>query len=253
MALKLFFHALRMLTGNAPETLRLGGLVLIANLVVLALIGEDYFAVQTARNPPTSSIVNGLWHFVAQVVVGVWVAVAWHRFILLEEVPGAVPPVNLAAIWRYVGAAVVTLLVIFAVVVPLAIIGALLGTSLMPASTFEPGLSLAVLSYAVIALPITYLCFRFAPLLPSAALGPRMALRDAWYATGAAGMAFVWLSVIVLIVEFAAQEIPNLFAATALPLAVVLAALGNTVILMLGISLLTTIHGHYVQERPLDA
>ena len=113
----------------------------------------------------------------------------------------------------------------------------------------EPGLLAGLVLIALVYLPVAWVGYRISPILPSAAMGKRMPLKEAWYATGTSGAAFVVLTVITVVagylVNAPAQALPGI-------LGVLWAFLANWASVLVGASILTTIYGHYVEGRQLD-
>ena len=176
------------------------------------------------------------------------VAVAWHRFVLLEEQPGSLGPRwNGAQMLAYAGASLRIGLVMFAIG---AVVG--LGLGLFFAMTGEGRWNSqngATLSFLV-NLAMSYLSMRFALVLPAAALGERMQVFDSWSRTKPfAGAIFVAAGCAAVLVN--------------LPLLVIGTALGSVLAqtayflfagwlqIMLSISVLTALYGHIVEGRPL--
>jgi hypothetical protein len=101
MAIRLFLHALRMIFGNLGQALKI-------SLVPFA-IAAAVFAVFIFTIKDTSFLETGGAMFLGFVLVfggmlfvGAWVAVSWHRFVLLEEYVGIVPAISGRPIWPYI-------------------------------------------------------------------------------------------------------------------------------------------------------
>ena len=122
-------------------------------------------------------------------VLTVWIAVRWHRFVLLEEHPvGAIPPWDGALVRAYVVRSVEITLVTIAATIGLVL--ALLLAVLLPPAVANPLTVIAglLLTVVLIALPL-----RIGLGLPAAALGARMSTAGSWRATAPA-----WGSILVL-------------------------------------------------------
>lgn len=230
-------HAVALLGRNLGTALRLsiGPLVLVwmLDLAVRGRSGGGALALDGA-----ASWALGL----LQALILAWLAVAWHRFVLLEEAPvGLLPrlhgPETLTyAMWTFLAQ------------VALALFAMTGGRALAEAAAALPwpgGLALAL----AIAVGFAWTGLRLGLVLPAAALGRRLDLAEAWRlsapaagrlwgvaaAVMAAGMLGPWLAL--------AWAPPLLHAA--LGLAVAWAGL------MLGLCLLTTLYGHLVERRSL--
>lgn len=238
MGLQLFMHALRMVLGNMSAALRVSGLLVLLQLAVLLWLDRP----DPSGLPSAGSMLGGLIQF----LISLWIAVAWHRFILLEEQPGsALPRFDSRANGRYVVAVLIMMVILFLVAIPFVFLSGLLAMPFMMADS--PLLGIAV-GFIVIWLPVTYVSLRIAPILPSAAVGDRLPLKEAWYATGAGGGALV---VLALISAFAAMAVSLPAMLTVGFASIMMGVIANWLVLMVGTSLMTTIHGHYVQGRAL--
>ena len=238
MALRLFLHALRMVTGNLGAALRISALLVAVQLLLALSAGQS----APDAMPTGAQMLSGL----AQLAISLWIAVAWHRHILLEETPGAaLPRLDGGALGRYAIAALILTVILVTVAVPFVFLTGLLVVPFMLGGAPVAGV---VVGFIAIWLPVTYVSLRLAPILVSAAVGQRMAVREAWYATGTGGGALLGLSMIGAAAGLLVS-LPGMLGTG--PLAMALGVVGNWLVLMVGTSLLTTIHGHYVQGRDL--
>ncbi len=99
MAWKIVLHAFRMIFANIGDALKVSvGPMLI--FVVLALVLGSVANVSFTSIDPIQSVetasagalfVSVLILCAAAIFIFAWIAVAWHRFILLEEYPGVLP------------------------------------------------------------------------------------------------------------------------------------------------------------------
>lgn len=253
--LNLFVHAVGMVLNNLGAALRISGALMGAQLLLLLILGTGFLLV---GEDMTGRIETGNFPFlgafltmIVLIVLSMWIAVAWHRFILREEVPtGALPRFDGGAIWSYFVAGVIFGLILILVSIPFGILGGVLVAPMIMGRGGEPGLIAAFLLFIIVYLPVAYVAYRISPILPSAALKARMPLKEAWYATGTSGSAFVALTVVSVLAAWLlnapAQVLPGV-------LAVIWAFLANWVTVLVGASILTTIYGHYVEGRPLNA
>lgn len=234
MGLQLFVHALRMVFGNLEAALRISALLVAAQIVLAMALGSG-------------GVTAAMLGAIAQIVLGLWIAVAWHRHILLEEQPaGVLPRLDLPALGRYALAALILGVVLMVVAIPFVF---LTGIVAMPLAMGGSPVLATIIGFMTLWLPVTYVSLRLAPVLPSAAVGARVPLTEAWYATGTGGAALMNLALICALAGLAVS-LPALMVSDG-PLAVVLSVIANWLVLMVGTSLMTTIHGHYVQGRPL--
>jgi hypothetical protein len=186
----------------------------------------------------------GLVYFLASVgtlVLGLWIAVSWHRYVLREERPaGWVPDWHGGALLSYLGRSImVGILAMFAALAAMGIMAMLL-----------PGILslLAVFSGVAAA---AYVFFRLCPMLPAAALGERMTLKEAWSATQGAGEA-IFVLVLLTVAASAILQVPTLVGGGGGGIITILYTLAvGWVMMLVGSSVLTTFYGHYIEGRPL--
>ncbi|MCA0205865.1 MAG: hypothetical protein LCH92_16080 [Proteobacteria bacterium] len=247
--LAIFIHAVRMVIGNFGQTLRIGG-VALAVMVALTLSQEV-----GSRADGTLSAAAFLLSL-ALMIVGLWVAVAWHRFILIEETPGTMLPAwNGAAIWAYFRASFKLGLVLALLIIPLMLIVALAIFPMMGAraDAASPGLAVGMLAFVVTLLPAAYVFYRLSPVLPGAATDRPMTLREAWYQTATGGWTFVTLALTTLVAGWALDAPVLALAQISLPLALIWSAVAQWLAFLVGASILTTLYGHYIEKRELNA
>ena len=174
-----------------------------------------------------------------------WIAIAWHRFVLLEESsPQLFPNWNTARLFHYLGT---TLLLVFLIAIglalPLAVLSLLLSgaglNGLMP--FFSLGLFVCVY----------YFFFRAGLVLPAIALDKRLSFSESLQKTAELSNAIWGTAMIVVGVSFAVAILLG-----ALMPNNIFGVLANAVVqwfmVMISASLLTTLYGHAVERRPLD-
>lgn len=217
-SIAIFIHAWRMLFQNIGVALRIS-LVLYVVTLLSTLVG-------------LLSILS--------TVLGAWLAVAWHRYVLLGEAPkGWLPKWHGISILWYI-------LYLWLIALILLGLGLIVG-----APTFALAFYLAplaqILSVVVVALPMIYVWLRLAVLLPLAAIGERGTIKGAWTVTRPARLPLFLLSIVLLIL-FAGMQIlaipENLFL---IPVLIVL----YWFVWMMTLTMFTVIYGHYVEGRPL--
>jgi len=177
------------------------------------------------------------WMFLlnmATLVISLWVAVAWHRFIILGERPATlIPPLNGARVMAYflmsllIGVIVVVILLVASVVLsPLAMMG---------------GSSLIMMGYFPLLVPITYVVYRVSPVLPAAALGEGIGIGAAWRKTAPIKTAVFQVGLLATLAGFVLQQVGMLFASSAL-LTTLYSLASGWVMLMVGVSVFSTIY-----------
>lgn len=260
---RIFIHAVRMVFGNIGVALRIVGVLVAIQLVLLFMAGRAYFAsgmgnfAEMGSTEMMTSMQGAGYVFllsVLQLIFSLWIAVAWHRYILLEEQPGAfMPRWNGAAIWEYFKAGFVLAIIVIIAVIPMMLIGGILLFPMIMANPDDPSMLAGLLAMLIIYLPAAYIAYRISPILPSASVGTRMTVKDAWSATSSSGASFVILAVVSVIAGWLLNMPASILARGALPLGLIWVAVAQTVSVLVGISILTTIYGHYVQKRDLNA
>ncbi|SFS19722.1 hypothetical protein [Yoonia litorea] len=257
MAFQIIRHAFRMVFGNLREALKVsvGPYLILSVIVVLAvgMISEtggmfDNGTPMGGAEPmqPTAALI--ILALIPVVLFTVaWVAVAWHRFILLEEYPGLLPQLAGRPIWAYVGRSILYGFIIALASLPLIFLTMGLAMPLMMAGSGVAAVFVSVLITGF----MTYVWLRIAIALPSIAIGQPISMGDSWHATKGMsgtifGVAFLLMGIngvaTVLIAEISAV----------LPLVgFVLDIAVRWTVLMLGVSILTTLYGHLIEGRDL--
>lgn len=246
-------HSFVLLFRNFPEALKVSvGPVLAGTLAVLLLAAALGSSPMLPTGPMTASEVDGataltaLGTVVVYLFVIAWVAVGWHRFVLLEDYPGMVPRLQGLPVLAYAGRAVVVALLLMLAAVPAILVlggaAAAVGLGGSPAA--------AVLISFVAGVLFTYLWLRIALVLPATAVGRPMAIREAWEVSGRVSQEILQATFIVVALNaFATILTQALFGIG--PLALVANLAVSWLTLMVGTSLLTTLYGHLVEGRSL--
>ncbi|NDW32060.1 hypothetical protein [Salipiger sp. PrR007] len=241
---RIFVHSLRMVVDNIGTALRVSlvlYLVQAASQIATYLhaddAGPDGLPVQVIGLPALALVVLA-------VLASLWIAVAWHRFVLTGEEPrGWLPRWHGGEILGYFGRSILIALVIFLGMMISAIPVALIGAAV-------PGLA-PVLVFGLVGLG-GYLFFRLGLILPASAVGEKLTLKQAWRATAEDDGAVVTLAMLVIggsllvelpaLIDNSAGSIVNL----------VYGLVINWFATMIGISVLTSLYGHFVEKRPID-
>lgn len=249
---QIFVHALRMVYGNFKQVLQITigpALIAIGVLVAIGLINRIpsdpiYFGAEGPSRDPADVFVGGfLFMFLLIFAVFLWVAVAWHRFVLLEEYPKRIlPTFHAGRIFAYFGQLFVIGLMVLALFVPLALLSVGLGQGI-PA--------VAALILLIGYLFVLVITMRLSITLPATAIGQPLTFRQAWDQTqGANGVI-----VVMLLASIAFQVILQLVLAVFGIIPVIGALLsvfvGLIVVPVLNLSLLTTMYGVFIQKRQL--
>jgi hypothetical protein len=219
-------------------------------LTILAKVMQGLAAPEQLFHNDGAIMLSILFLTVLAVFVSAWVAVSWHRFILLEEYSGMLPAVSGRPIWPYVGKSMLLGLLL---VVLWLVIGTILGLLLIPLSAFGETAILvgaAIIGIVMVAL-FSLMWFRMGVVLPATAVGKPIKLGAAWEATSKINGTIIGIVLIIAVVSFiagiATQGIYgiNVYLGFAVDLFV------QWLTLMVGVSILTTLYGHVIEGRPL--
>ncbi|MEB8388923.1 hypothetical protein OO012_16975 [Rhodobacteraceae bacterium KMM 6894] len=246
--IKIVTHAVRIVVNNWQDALRIGlmpmaicaatvGLMLNAMNVPLTigLVGPK------ANMQPSMSEASGIfatssiWAFCT-----LWIFVNWHRYVLLSEYPRRwMPPLH----WRCIGAYLWKSVQIGLIAVTILAIAVLItmGLPMVGAAPFMVWAGLAVYGF-----------FRVSPVLPSAAIGEKLGLSDAWEATRPGSGAIALVIVLLIVLDQIASLVGGAVLSINLALGLTVTAVLWAVTSLISVSVLTTIYGYYVQNRSLE-
>ena len=254
MALQILLHTFRMIFGNIGQALRVSVgpyLILMAGVFAVMVIISP--SIESGVGMTPIAIILGLALLPFVFFVTSWVAVSWHRFILLEEYAGLLPAVKDRPIWSYAGKAILLGLIISLIAIPVFFMLSTLALIPMAAqgglSNGTPTIAFVVFALAMVGLSV--IALRMGVALVGTALGLPMGFGEAFRATGKIGVVIFWLSLLLVLIN----SVPGFVISTLffkLPIiGFVLNIALNWLTMMLGISILTTIYGHVIEDRPL--
>ena len=265
MAFKIVLHAFNMIFGNIIDALKvsIGPSIVfcLIGAVVFFLIGPSFEELIWILQGQTENIVGlpsdevastgavaqfRLFIFVSLILLMVffaWIAVAWHRFVLLEEYPSTLPQFRDRPIIKYLGKSFGITLIIIALVFVALLIGVII--------SMVGGLSvLSIVKFGVTVL-ISYVWFRFAISLPGIAVGRSISLGEAWSISKPLDTQIIGIALILMLIGYVSDIVLSPIYGV-MPIVAVVFDLGiNWVVMMLGISILTTLYGHLVEGREL--
>ncbi|MFY0620400.1 MAG: hypothetical protein JXQ89_01755 [Pelagimonas sp.] len=247
----IFKHALTMVLRNWKQAIMLGALpvgIIVAAAVLLLRSHMDSFVATGLNEFEFASKGSGagaafflVW--IISVVCMLWVMVNWHRYVILEEYPsGWVPPFHADRVLGYLGRILLLALVMFVVMIPIGI-----GAAVFAA--IAPPLALVFMAVAYIAVII--LMYRLVVIMPAAAIGKPIGLRDALEATKGANLDIAVLLVTLFLANFAVQIVGGLIVFLVPVVGIVALAVCGFIFALTGVSVLTTFYGHYIEGRPI--
>jgi hypothetical protein len=189
---------------------------------------------------------------VVTMLIGLWAAAAWHRFILLADRPrGYFPmvpwPVYMAFVRRGLAVALLALLIIF---VASFAYGVVLGFS-AAFTKRPPGLVTHAIGLCLF-LPILVLSLRLAVALPGAAVQSPHSMGGIW--SHMSDLFFTLLGILMALValRYLAGEFLSLLGLTALTTpGLIVAAILESLQIILTLSIITTLYGRYIEGRDM--
>ena len=238
MGFKIFAHAMRLVFGNLGDALRISG--------VLYLLGAGLSTTAALAIPlsPSRWLPLLIVNIVASVLY-IWVATAWHRFVLLDEHPDALlPAFNGRRVLVYVGYSLLVSLALAAI----GLVGGIFVGIFAAAHVW-----IIVVPVAIIAVLVVFVVsYRLSVVLPAASVEKPIKLRDAWEDTRGS----TWVMISIALLTFVSLAVVSLIsravlAIGGLPLVELWSAIAGWVVLMVGVALITTLYGFYVDGRPV--
>lgn len=253
MGVNLFMHSVRLVLGDWRNALRISGLLYliyaIPSLILTLMFPPGRPAGDVSAAQALSFAPIGIVLAILMFVVFIWLAVAWHRYILLDEMPaGQLPAFNQSAILAYAGYSILLAIILFVVAIIISML-------LSPLIFLGPAVLAIVLPIVVISVALV-IDYRLGLVLPARALGKPLTLGEAWEATkGATGTILVLAIVSALAAVII--DIPALLLGMLPGIGGILALLWTLVTgwlkVMVGVGILTTLYGYYVEKRSIPA
>ena len=253
MGVSLFVHSVRLVLGDWRNALKISGLLYLI-YAIPALIFALLFPVPTQPEQALAALGSGgflgLITLILAIVAFVWIAVAWHRYVLLDEMPaGQFPEFNRSRLLSYGGYSLLIGAIGFAVMI---VVGAIIGFIALAAQ----GMILITIIAGLLGLiALLIVSYRLAPILPATAVDKPLTLRQAWDATNNANTAIIVLAILSAIAALII-DIPAFILASAGPLAflgVLWSLATGWVKMIVGVSILTTLYGHYIEGRAIPS
>ena len=249
MGLTLFVHAVTLVFSHVRPALRISALLYLVPAILYQVALATILA-PNLNSPTAMSVASAILGLIA-VVAAFWIAVAWHRYILLDEMPETIaPPFRGDRLLAYFGNSLLVGLIALGiglvVFVPLGIVaGVTAGGGGTP-------LFLLLLVPLVGYFLITAFTYRFSLILPASAIGKPITLSQAWAATSVANgtiFALAFMSVLCIVL----LTLPGLWIRSNVGslAAVIWQTLVGWIELMVGVSIITTLYGHYIEKRPV--
>lgn len=243
-AWQIFTHSLRQVFGNMGAAVRVSLVPFIGLIVVFIVLGGGMMFSMMGRMEQGMEGGMGGGGILLMLVLGVvyvavftMIAVNWHRFVLLNEPVGWMPQVRMDRMVAYFGTALL---------VGVIMVGLFLVVGLLIGLTGAVGV---VIGVPVLVLLVSQ-SFRFTTALPGAALGQGGGISGAMAATSGEWLTFLALTVIYFVVGIVTGLIAGLLSMIPI-LGILIYIAYNWAAMMVGLSILTTLYGHYVEKRAL--
>jgi hypothetical protein len=238
----LLSHAIRMTLRDPKATVRVTAVPYLAASIFSIMLIDP-----TARPESPGSLVLMVAELFLMFVGLAWMAVAWHRHILLAESGGLLPPFPTTRVAAYFGYSTAFVLIAAIAAILLISPGFNFARSDDPVTI---GWLARIESFAILfAWLIIY--GRLGAIMPAVAIGPIDSLFQGWRATWGATLTIA-IATFPLVLF---QQVEH-WAVSAIPLApptsAILDALLRWPFAVLGVSLLTSTYMHYVQRHQLD-
>lgn len=254
LGLKLISHAFKMLFHDFGLTLRITLLPVligygIAFSLVFLLFGAEVFeAMNGTLNPaeiPQKFFLASVVQLIIILPTFCWSAIAWHRYVLLQERPASLlPGFQWDGIKSYFWVGLKIALAAFVVLIPLVLIVSYFGAVWFINPLAFPLVGIAIV--LVFMLSITAAYFRISLVLPAVAIGQQMSLAESWAMTKGYFPTFFVIALLLWGVNWSA----SLFTGPGLVNWVGFIAV-NWLSYALGVSLLTTLYGVCAEKRAL--
>lgn len=249
----IFEAALTLLLGHFGAAVRLSvvpfGLVATVMLSILSTMGEWNVALPNISSAQAGSLVVAA---IAYATAACWVAVAWHRRILLDEGGGLVPPFYGRAMWGYAWRIVVIFFILaiagLVIGIPMSLLGLGIGKTIGGAGGSTFGL---LVSAFVTNLVLGALFYTIALVLPARAVGRPIGFGDSMAAASGRFRALLLLAILTalftLLLDLPATLDLSLGADLGIWAGFVLGLLVQWFVFMLGLSILTTLYAQLVE------
>ncbi|MCR8549560.1 hypothetical protein M4578_17145 [Salipiger sp. P9] len=243
MGWKIFVHSVRMVVDNLHAALRVSLLLYMVQAGFQIML---FFSMQGAGEGPVSpgSVGNLMIASLLTLLASLWIAVGWHRYVLTGETPnGWLPRWHGPELLGYLGRSFM--------------IGLLLGlgigvvAGLVAAAISAVPMLLGLLGFGVVGLA-SYVFFRVGLILPAAALGESLSLRESWEATGRDDKALVVLALLVIAAQFLIGLPAMIDGETGSVISLIYRLVVDWFAMMIGVSTLTTLYGYFIEGRSID-
>lgn len=182
------------------------------------------------------------------------IAVGWHRYILLDEVPRGWARLRADnTVWRYFGNTLLIFLILFGGMIPVVVVATLIGWAMG-----EAGAIILVPALVAAGLFAIGAFYRLSVKLPAIALGRQdFFMRDAWAATrdnmwkliGLSLLFFISVIVLAVLIGAASWLLAKTGVNFLLFVSIGVQVVFNWIVTIMGVTLLTSLYGFFVEKR----
>lgn len=242
----IFVHSIRQVFGNLPEALHVSGLLYLAQMAVAVALGVTPSMMAPGAELSAGQAADTLVSVIVLFLTTLWIAVAWHRFVLLEERPqGYLPAFHAGRLAGYAGRSLLIALVVVAMALVIGVAAAVVLSLLLgqtPLASLLSALAMIVPAFAVL--------YRLSAALPGVALDRKPGFADGWVATAGDTATILILAFFTGLIGIVLGAPLNLMAQGSV-VALIWELVAGWLQLMISASILTTLYGHYIEKRPL--
>ncbi len=244
---QIFSHSVRQVMDNLGPALKVSGVLYLVQVVISGALG--YALAGSGMGMMGGGMGLGVvLVLVVTLITSIWIAVAWHRYVLLGEEPaGYVPPFMGERMGSYFIKSLMIglVLLVLNMILGMVIMG-LFGRLLMG------NVVIAMFLMAIMVLvPMIYLGLRLSAALPGTALDQNPPLLAGWEATAGEWRPLLQLAVIMALAIWVVNLISWLVFGGYGVMAQLWQVIASWPVTMVGLSILTTLYGHYIEKRPL--
>lgn len=246
---QIFVHSVRQVTGNLPQALRVSGMLYLIQIVIALVLGINLLAGDDLEAASSADWAKLIVLIVISTGSALWIAVAWHRYILLVETPSSfLPTLHADRILAYLGRSLLVGLLLVPLVLVLSMVAGLIAVSLGGAGEAFSGILVAL----VLIVPLLLVGMRLSASLPGAALGSDAGIGAAWRSTAGQSGPLLVLAIALALGGFLVDLPGALLMGQLQILATAWLFATGWIKTMVGISVLTTLYGHYIEGRKLN-
>lgn len=248
-----FAHALNMLFHAPATTLRVvlpAVLWVMGSAAVAGMLASDALAtvqnaLQDAPPPPADQLFILIICGIAGILGYALMAILWHRHVLLERETQAEVRPSMQLYWSYVWRAIVLGFVQFLAAIPIGLAMMLL-SGLMGRST----VTLMLIGLAA-GVAFLWVALRLSLVLPAAAMGRVMSIRESWEATAPLAGTLWALAVLLAVVNTMLGVISGVLLPDDPGVRLLLDSALYIIEGLVFVSALTTLYGHLIEGRTL--